>query len=218
MRCVPANGPLPPTRVVESDTLRQPSDCPQTRPTERQRTLNRIGIVTVGTAAKITENEAALNQRLVKLIDRYPEATFVCLEKRSDRFTQEALQLFGVVPEVMALDDFAEHKRVETVARAGEWNGKQYEPGDKVTLYDNRRLFRDSAFRDSCDKVLVLIPRGSSSEWRSWVEKDDAFRERYPSWWPKKVFLSEYGEAPAPKARVRRPKKRKAAALQRVSG
>lgn len=128
----------------------------------------------------------------------------MCLERKSDRFTKDALELFGVTPEVLHMDE--SWRRVETVARAGEFQGKRYKPGDKVTLYDHRKQMRDSELVRTCDKVLVFAPRGSSGHWQELVRKTNEKRERFPTW-PQTVFLSEYGEAPPPKRKVRKAKK-----------
>jgi hypothetical protein len=169
--------------------------------------VNTIGIVCVGLPAKLAENERTINQRIAKLLHRYPEAIFVCLERKSDRFTQDALEMFGVTPTVLHMDE--SWRRVETVKVAGEFQGKQYEPGDKVTLYDHRKQMRDSELVRVCDRVLVFAPRGSSGHWQDFVKKAAAKRERFPSW-PQTVFLAEYGEAPPKKAKARRATKRQA--------
>jgi hypothetical protein len=175
---------------------------------------SRIGIVCSGTPAKLRESERDILQKVGKVVEKYPDATYVCFEKRSDRMTNEALEFWGVTPEVLILDPA--WQRVEVAVRDGEWNGRHYKAGDRVVIYDHRKSIRDNEMK-RCDKVLVFAPRGGSAEWRDYIEKwkwRDYIEkwnkrlERFPSLGPCNVFLAEYGEAPPPRARTRRPKKK----------
>lgn len=144
-----------------------------------------IGIVCTGIAAKLRESESDILRMVGKVVEKYPDAIFVCCEKRSDKLAGEVLEFWDVDPVVLPTNPY--------------W---------KVGTSDNRKPWRDSELKRWCDKVMVFVPRGGSSDWRTFVEKDAAMREKYPSWGPQTVFLIEYGEAPPPKPKVRRAKKR----------
>lgn len=171
---------------------------------------DRIGIVCTGIPAKLRENEADILRKVGKLVEKYPDAAYVCFEKRSDRMAFEALEFWGVTPEVLILDPA--DRLIGTAKADAEWNGKPIKQGERVTIYDHRKPIRDGKMK-RCDKVLVFVPRGGSSEWREYVKRWNDFAAKYPSWGPCNVFLSEYGEAPPPKPKVRRAKKRKAQAF-----
>lgn len=144
-----------------------------------------IGIVCVGIAAKLRESESDILRMVGKVVDKYPDAIYVCAEKRSDRLAGEVLEFWGVDPVVLPTNPY--------------W---------KTASSDSRKTMRDSELRRWADKVMVFVPRGGSSDWRTFVEKHDAMATKYPSLGRSNVFLVEYGEAPPPKPKVRRAKKR----------